>query len=426
MLGSLVITGLAMAFPLLIRPALTRTWGEWFIGGDFWASIPGAYYIANGAYPFLYEANFATRMGAFPYPPGLAIFLAPIALFDYKRQLGASLLFALTRPTAWLLFAPYATFLTAAYGLSAIRSFWIHFQIPTRRILVAGGGWMLSIGWFLIGYWWHFEDMFVAASILLALVAMTRSKHRQAAYLLGLALLFKQTAIAFVPLFWVLWPRPTRRAHLVRTALVVGVPVAICLAGYPRGTLQGLTGAGATVTLGQVAPLMRALQYLGVDAAVLLGAPFRLAWVAAACGVAWAVRRWGAQDATAWLAGAALIAQLRLFFEPTFFGYYTAVPTLLAMLWACTQPERAYRKVVLLSLGTGIWGTAWFTTHVSWWPWTLGAYLQWLLLAWILWRGVRLTGPSAQESLVDTPTRHDELDGPRPVLLMHPAATTLA
>lgn len=291
---------------------------RWWIPGDVWAPIPAAHFVANGAYPFLYEPT-----EVFVYLPGLPIALAPIAFIGERFQMSeTSPWLALPHPQLWLLLGPYGVGMTV-FPLAALRRLLAQAHVADlvlAQVVVTGTALIPASV-----VWGHFEEPLVLACLLLACRLTIADRYLPAACSLGAAVLFKQTALLAVPALLFAAPSgPVRRRCI---ALALGIPAALtvlCFAFDWSHAAPALLSAPSFPTLGR-----QALWVVG-RRSPLVATPLRIGAVLAAIAVGARVRQ--RADAATIVAASAVSSFMRIVAEPVLYPYFLSVPIALALV----------------------------------------------------------------------------------------------
>jgi hypothetical protein len=321
----------AISWSCILAPAVHSFPGpaRWWVPGDVWVFVSAAHFVAAGALPFVYEAD-----PAYVYPPGMALLLAPIAAIGWWLRLSESTGTVVHKPQLWLLVAP------TGVGTSFL-ALW-----SLRRLLLAIGqarrlaAVQLAVALVLVPaaiVYGHYEEVVVLGFLLEAATLTVQRRHVGAAWMLGGALLFKQTALLAVPVLLLQVPPELRRATAVRAFGPVGALGAICLLGDWHATVHA-------VLLGRSFPgTGRAALWAGSTTA--MAAPVRVSAVLLAVVIGVAIRRH--HESAVVLSALAAALLIRTLFEPVLFAYYLAVPTTFAVAAAVAAGARPWLPIAV-------------------------------------------------------------------------------
>jgi len=321
-----------MALTMWILPA-ALSWHGWYITGDAWPPLWPAHYVSYGAFPYLYEGS--------PYfvaGPLLPVVLAPVAGAGNVLGLTESIPFPIPHPTIWLVYGPYATTISCAFLLWAMRRVAVLAGLRTGlvRLQLAAAALVLVPA---VGIWAHFEEPLALGTTLLAVGEAHQGRLRRAALLVGVAIGFKQWALLALPLIVAAAP-PGRR---VRT-LAWGLAVPAAVFGLPLAL--DWSYAARAIFLARAFPHVgHAALWVSSSVHKMVGTPFRGVAVACSVAVAWRLR--GRSTLRVLLAGLASVLTLRLAFEPVLFAYYLAPPLGVLLLYERVRTDRATRTLLL-------------------------------------------------------------------------------
>jgi hypothetical protein len=206
---------------------------RWWIPGDAWIPVLPAHFVAEGAFPFLYEAH-----PGFTYPPGIAVLLAPLAAIGEAFHLSESTTIVVQRPAFWLLLCPVGVG-CALFPLASFRRLAVSLHLQRRVAACQVALAVLCLAPVAI-VWGHYEELIVIGATLEATRLTLQGRHRDAAWMLGLALLFKQTALLMMPVLLVQAPRSAIRGCALRALAPAVALCGICLAAdWPHGISDG-------------------------------------------------------------------------------------------------------------------------------------------------------------------------------------------
>jgi hypothetical protein len=299
----------------VIGPAVDNTPGQWLVPGDLWVFVRTAHYVAAGALPYLYEAD-----PAYVYPPGMAVLLAPAAAIGWSFRLSQSTTFRIDHPQLWLLLAPMGA-ATCVLPLAAVRR--LTWSPGARGVVVqqlAATALLLPA----VTLYCHFEEGIVLGCLLLMAWFLDRERVLAAAWALGAALLFKQTALLAAPVLFVGIPPGQRMAAAIRCFGPVASLWGICLAADWSHASMAILAARSFPAVGHAA------LWIGSRDESVVASPLRVLAFLASCGIAVAFRK--QRSATAILAVLTLVMLIRLVSEPVVFSYYLTVPGAMGVL----------------------------------------------------------------------------------------------
>ena len=346
----------AMLFSIVVRPYHHGT-GAWNVPPDAWDSLVPAHYVADGAFPYIYEPD-----RQFVATPLLPIVLSPAAALDEHLGLTDSYPYNIPRPSMWLLYAPYAFALTFVLFFAAGRlteEAWERLLRPGRPPVLAVQAACLVFVVFPVGMLYgHFEDILALAFVMLAIAALMRESWTSAALMLGVAIAFKQWAVLGLPVLLAATPSGRRMRAGLRSLVVPGALVAIPLLADPGHAVPALFAAPSFPRHGHPA------LWVATSTNRIVGSPGRAGAVVTAIFVGWALR--GRRDPAAVMAGFALVFLSRLFFEPVAWAYYLAPGLVLLVVHDAVLTRKLPARAI--ALGTGLFLL--FPLHpaqAAWW-----------------------------------------------------------
>lgn len=329
------------AYSMLLMPWVLHLHAWWFDPESFFPVYAGRY-VANGAYPWLYEAERYWVAG-----PLLPVVLAPVAAVQEAFHLSDNGRYAVDDPTLWPVFLPYglSAFALVAHGARTLAAEGLGLgDLEDRRLVRLQ--WILAI---LVGVpvgvvIGHFEDLFALGLLLLASRDAVRGSRRGGALWLGLAIGFKQWSLLALPVLFVLQRRERRLRWLVAALGLPAVAYGIPLAVDPAHAGPALLQARVWPALGHASLAVR-------SSAAMVGTPFRVGSVLAAMVTAVVLARTGRRDARTVAAALGVLFLIRLAFEPTVFGYYPSP----ALAFLAVHEVLAHgRTARTLALGTAM------------------------------------------------------------------------
>lgn len=374
-----------LVWSMAAAPALLHI-HNWFVAGDVWVPLVPAHYVANGAFPFLYEQNRWINL------PGLPLLLAPVAFVGERLQLSESTPFLIPHPSMWPLVAPYGI-ATAYFALRALRSLATTLGVRARQASLQVG--IVAGGLVPVVLYGHYEDIVAIAFLALFLRLLTRRRLLPAALALGGAILFKQWAFLCLPLLTLQTPAEQRARVLAYSAAPWAPLLALC-------ALLDWRHVSDALLVTQTFP-RGAHHQLWVTASgpILDGTPFRAGAFVVAIVVAWWLR--DERDPAVVVAGVAAIFTLRLLFEPVVWAYYVGPAACFAAVAEAGRGGR-WQRCVLAALLLDIW----FLVHpapVLWWAGAaVAAGLAFAGPLRVVWRrdAVLDRGPATAELVAST------------------------
>ncbi len=352
-LGSLSVVA-GMVYSIWLAPAAAHT-SCWWLNREAWFPLQTARYVANGAYPFLYEAQRDWVAG-----PLLPVLLAPVsAIGDHFLLLGSAE-YPTCHPTLWLFFGPVGLATTIPF-LHASRALAWEVRPPeggrSPKVVWVQVAMTLAIVPNVIIVWSHFEDPLALACLLLSIREGLRRRWARSAVYMGLGIGFKQWCVLGLILLLVLVDREQRRRWLT---IALGIPLflyGIPLAADPRSAIPALFGAKAWLVKGHAA------LWEDVGKRVVAGTPFRGLIILVVVALTWRFSRDPSWQGLLAALGLSFIANV--FLEPTTFAYYVCPAFAFLILVAYTQGTRiAYPTMLAIAAGV------WFLLHpdpVLWW-----------------------------------------------------------
>jgi hypothetical protein len=347
----------------MLRCCVVEPWAlgypAWVFSADAFVSLPAAKYVAHGAVFQMYEPA-ASRVSSigYPYTPGLPIVLAPFGWIADRFALLDNLRFAVARPNAFLVVGPVVVLLGTVPLLAAVGKA-LRALPPTR--VVATQWAVLAVTAAVSLYYMHPEDAIACACLVAAVTGAASGRTRYTGAMLAIAILFKQWAV--IPAIVVLAAVPPSR-RLVTAFYALAVPALTMipfLVLSPHATVRALTGAEATLRIGQQ---QLWTTWLFGDEGHVSATGLRVMWLAVALVAASRVR---SRPALLPLLGAVGIVMLaRLLFEPTVFAYYLGPPFAFALLCAAMM-----HRPLLLRTTAAVAMQCWCAFHglppAGWW-----------------------------------------------------------
>lgn len=322
----------------------------WYVPGDIWLPVRAAHYVAEGAWPYLYE-----EVPLYRGLPLLPILFAPLSEAGLALGLSESLPTYLRRPTMWLLLGPVVGALSVV-PLAAARAFAVRIPGAAHRatalqvaVLVLGVG-------STIAPFGHPEDLLAIGLLVAAVVALADARTIPAALALGAAIGFKHWAALALPVFAVaVPPRERLRAAVVAAVLPAALAAGPLLAD-PEHAVDTLLVSEAFTTLGRPAPwaggetfAATPLRALAVTAALTLAVVFR-----------------NRLDAGRLVAALTVLFAVRVVSEPALFVYYATPAVVFAMLHAI-DGRTAFARALVSGTALLAWFWAPLQPDLAWW-----------------------------------------------------------
>ncbi|HUP85046.1 MAG TPA: hypothetical protein VM143_05190 [Acidimicrobiales bacterium] len=275
----------------------------WFVPGDLWQTVLGAQFIADGAFPYMYEN------AAGPALPFFAIVLAPFFALGRAVGLSVGYPFSVPHPTMYLLLAPVGLMGSTVVFHGAARLLPQKNRWSTAILLLTGA--LFSI--FVFG---HFEDAVAVGFVMLSVADARAETQDRSALWMGLAIGFKQFAFLAVPvLLATRWRERRIRACVTAFALpaaAAAVPLTMDWAHASRALISAPTFA----TFGHVA------WWTSSSDGTIVTTPARLALVGVVIVLAILVR--GRTDDRTVVAAVSVAFLARPLLEPVLHAYYLA------------------------------------------------------------------------------------------------------
>jgi hypothetical protein len=221
---SSVIVGLAFAAVALFYSLFLAGWiyngSFWMAPYDGWMVVDGGRFVWHGALGYVYQGT-----GSYALPLSFVV-MAPISGLVDHFGLIEGFPRPVAHPSAWLLVGPYSL-LFGIFLLHAVRRLAWELGVRTRLCVlqVLASVIVLAPAY----YWGHFEDMLALTFVIHAVRRLIANDFVRAALLLSVAVSFKQSAVALVPLLVFMAPRGKRLRCLVAACALPGAFVAFVL-----------------------------------------------------------------------------------------------------------------------------------------------------------------------------------------------------
>jgi hypothetical protein len=357
--AAVVVTGMLHSFfwETLTQHGLFRDY--WWVPGDIWATYRTAHWIGWGAYGSLYSGT-----GAYLTTPGIALVLAPVAMFTHALGMSESFPYSLMHPAAWLVLGPVEMLLgcSALFGLDALgRTLGVEGR--SRWMLCAVEGVLL---WQVTVLWGHPEDPVAIAFAAYAIVAALEGKRSRSAWLLG-------AGIAFQPLVVVVLPLIVGRSGMKKATAVVaraaGPSVAMLIVPFASNfhdTWVAVVEQPTELSFARVTAWTRFAPVIA-KGTVSCG-PTRVVAVAGACGVGFLVLRGRHRCSPATMVWcAAVCLALRFVMESAEEPYYIWPALALFVLASVSQHRARFRITCLLGVGLTVASYVDYTHTWMWW-----------------------------------------------------------
>jgi hypothetical protein len=328
-IGFLVIAS-GMLYSLWVSPAISGSGCTW-VNQETWAEVDAARFVANGAYPYIYDGTFyggvASTWDAGPLMP---VVMAPVAALDDAFHMTS---WKVCRPSLWYLYGPVGLggsipFLFAARALAwRLR----RGSVPSMILLQVAIA--LAVLPSVAIVYQHFEDLWALAMLMLAIRGSLDERWDRSALFFALAIGFKQWAIFAVPMAFVFLPGGRRLRWTLITLGIPAVLYGIPLVAAPTPTSIALFRNVSWVALGHQAVWEHS------SALSVPSTHFRTVAVLVACFLALPLIR--KRTPEAWMAALTLAFSVRLLLlEPTIFAYWLAPVACFAILHACSAGRR--------------------------------------------------------------------------------------
>jgi hypothetical protein len=354
-------------FPLLATVGLiafgvasTTWWGPsllskpgWSLPDDLWATMAAAQRLLHGNLGGLYTPP--TRLITFP---GAAVILIPLVAVTDAAGLSLQVQNAHNlHPAVWLLAGPYEIALSAValFAADAIAER-LGADRAKRAVLALASSVAL---WSVSVRWGHPEDAVAVGLLLYAILALSESRTRRAAWLTGAAIAVQPLVLLAVPIVAAVIEPRRLAGFLARAAAPAAVLLGAAAAANWTATLHAVTSQPNWITVDQTTPWASLAPHTGTGQTVAAG-PARLLAILVACGCAVvAGRRWrAARGAPSWSADiltevlwwTAVALALRSVFEPVMVAYYLWPALAVALIAA----SRSWSRLIPASLAVAV------------------------------------------------------------------------
>jgi len=355
----------------------TTWWGAhlvgkhaWQLPEDMWGTLIAARRLVHLDLSGLYTQP--TGLVSFP---GAALILVPVVAVIDAVGLGLGFPSAQnTHPGAWLLAGPYEIALSAV-ALFAADSIADRLGVTRgKRALLAAAG-AIALGSVTIR-WGHPEDAVAVALLLFGILALSHSRLKRSAWLIGAAIAVQPLVLLAFPVVLVV-VEPRRLAGFLTRA---GAPGLLLLGAAAsanwKATFTAVTSQPNWPTVDHPTPWTSLAPHMS-DGAVASG-PGRALAVLLACGCALVLmRRWHemrhrhsvewspeALEELLWWVAVALA--LRCVFEPVMVAYYLWPVLAVALVTASSGWSRLVATSLAASTLTGVSQASWRGPWIWW------------------------------------------------------------
>jgi hypothetical protein len=377
-------------FPLLaavlviVTGMVSTTWGPhllgrsaWALPNDIWGTLIAARRLLHLDLGGLYTAP--TGLVSFP---GTALILVPVVAVIDAAGIGLAAQGPQNiRPEAWLLAGTYDMAISAV-ALIAADSVAERLGVtrPKRALLAAAEGVAL---WSVAVRWGHPEDAVAVGLLVFGILALSDSRARRSAWLIGAAIAVQPLVLLALPVVLAILEPRRLAGFLTRaaspSALLLGAAAA---ANWPA-TFQSVTRQPNWPAIDHTTPWTALAPRLS-NGAVAAG-PARVLAIVLACGCAVVVgRRWRLTRHNAgrspealrellWWVALALAA--RCVFESVMVAYYLWPALAVALIAASSSWSRLIKTAIAASVLTVLAQAPWHDVWVWWAPVTAGLAL---------------------------------------------------
>ena len=355
---------MAWAFMLLWGPVV-RHQQIWIVPGDIWGTYRAAHYVGWGDIADVY--NLKTGLVV---PPGIAIVLAPVAMFTGARNLTESIYPTfLAKPTSWIYLGNAMLLLGATTIFAANRLAAVIGVGPRRRGVLC---WFTTAPiWLLTVMWGHPEDCLALSLAMFAFVVTFGGRWRISGWLWGAAVAIQPLVLLMFPIALALVARRQRLKTCVRTVIPTIFLLVIPVTTNWTFTSTSLLKQPNFPILNHPTPWMVLAPRL---TPMTVGAgPGRL--LAIGCAIVLGIitfRLRPAHDAVIW--GCAVALSARCFFESVMVPFYLGPPIILCLIAAAARPQW-WRLAVVFLAGLALSATSYDRT---------GEWPYWLIMAGLL------------------------------------------
>jgi hypothetical protein len=370
-------------FPLLVTVIviasgmISTTWGPHLLGRSAWAlpnDVWGTLIAARRLLHLNLSGLYTQPTGLVSFP-GAALILVPVvAIIDAA---GAGLAVPGPQnihPGSWLYAGPYEMAISAV-ALFAADSIAERLGVsrPKRALLALAEGVAL---WSVSVRWGHPEDAVAVALLLYGILALSNSRARRSAWLIGVAVAIQPLVLLALPVILAVLEPKRLAGFLIRAAVPSALLLGAAAAANWHATIQAVTDQPNWPTIDHTTPWTRLAPHLS-NGAVAAG-PARVLAILLACGCGLVVgRRWRATRQPAewspeafrellWWVALALAA--RCVFESVMVAYYLWPILAVALIAASSTWSRLIRTSVVASVLTVLAQAPWRDPWIWWVP----------------------------------------------------------
>jgi hypothetical protein len=343
-------------------------WGEsaWAVPDDLWATLVASERLLHLDLAGLYTAP--TNLVSFP---GTAVILVPVAVIFDLAGLPAQAGSHGGHPIEWLIAGPCEVVISgvALFAADAIAE---HLGVswPKRLLLAAASATVL---WSVSVRWGHPEDAVAIGLLMYAILAVSRSKTWQAAWLAGAAVAVQPVVLLAFPVLAAAVEPRRLPGFVARAATPSVLLLGAAAAANWSATIHAVTSQPNAPTIDHPTPWIYLAPHLS-NGSVAAG-PARALAVVLACGCGLATWRrlrmarltaqWSPEALVELLWWTAAALTLRSVFEPVMVSYYVWPPLAVALVAASRD---WWRLIPTTAAATGLT----FLSQVSWrnpWVW---------------------------------------------------------
>lgn len=326
---------------------------NWNYPVDVWMLVDGGRFVSNGALGYVYQGS-----GSYAFPLAFVVFGPVSGLVDHFQLIEGSP-FPVAHPSAWVLVGPYSALLGIPL-LYAVRT--LAWDVGVRSRL-----WLLQLLTFAVAVmpcwlWGHPEDLLSMTFVVFALRSLRTDRFMRAAFMLSVAVSFKQTAMMLIPLVFFMAPKSQRLRTLAAACVLPAV-----LAGF------SLAVDWADASKALFSPVNLLHHYQGHSAFYISWWGAKTSEISRGCGVllsvalGWWLRK--VRTTPQILAAASMILIVRPFSEAINYSYYWSPGLLLAgCLGVAVHGRVRWRDWIWPALAI-VWASPHGTGTVQPWWW---------------------------------------------------------
>jgi len=370
-------------FPLLVTVGviatgmISTTWGPHLLGRSAWA-------LPNDVWGTLIAARRLLHLdlsGLYTQPtglvsfPGAALILVPVVAIIDAAGVGLTVPGPSNpHPGSWLYAGPYEMAISAV-ALFAADSIAERLGVsrPKRALLAVAEGVAL---WSVSVRWGHPEDAVAMALLLYGILALSDSRVRRSAWLIGVAVAIQPLVLLALPVILAVLEPRRLAGFLTRAAVPSALLLGAAAAANWHATIQAVTSQPNWPTIDHTTPWTWLAPHLS-NGAVAAG-PARVLAILLACGCALVVgRRWRAtRQVTEWgpealrelLWWVALTLAARCVFESVMVAYYLWPTLAVTLAVASSSWSRLIKTAVVASVLTVFAQAPWHDPWIWWSP----------------------------------------------------------